>query len=65
MSVDRSAKRSKVGYEPITFIEKEAELLSQPHDDPLVISVVVSNFLIRRILVDSGSSADIMFLQAF
>lgn len=65
MSVDRSAKRPKAGHEPITFKEEEAEALSQPHDDPLVLSAVVSNFLVRRILVDSGSSADIIFLQAF
>lgn len=46
MSVDKSAKRPKAGHEPITFTEEEAEALSQSHDDPLVISAVVSNFLI-------------------
>ena len=36
-----------------------------PHDDPLVIRVVVANKTIHRVLIDNGSSADIIFTSAF
>ena len=35
------------------------------HDDPLVIRAVVTNKTIHRVLVDNGSSADIIFASAF
>ena len=35
------------------------------HDDPLVIRVVVANKTIHRVLVDIGSSSDIIFALAF
>ena len=33
-----------------------------PHDDPLVVSMIVANFKMKRVLIDSGSSAYILFL---
>ena len=36
-----------------------------PHDDPLVIRAVVANKTIHRVLVNNGSSADIIFASAF
>ena len=36
-----------------------------PHDNPLVIKVVVANKTIHRVLVDNGSSGDIIFALAF
>ncbi|XP_028099377.1 uncharacterized protein LOC114298916 [Camellia sinensis] len=36
-----------------------------PHDDPLVISSLISNYNVRCVLVDNGSSSDIIFLNAF
>ena len=49
----------------ITFSDSDMEGCQHPHDDPLVIRVVVSNKTIHRVLVDNGSSADIIFTSAF
>ncbi|XP_059639467.1 uncharacterized protein LOC132281816 [Cornus florida] len=49
----------------ITFSEEDDKGIHQPHDDPLVVSMVVANFTVRRILIDNGSSADILFLRAY
>ena len=49
----------------ITFLDSDMEGCQHPHDDPLVIRVVVANKTIHRVLVDNGSSADIIFTLAF
>ena len=49
----------------ITFSEFDMEGCQHPHDDPLVIRVVVANKTVHRVLIDNGSSADIIFSSAF
>ena len=49
----------------ITFSDSYLEGCQHPHDDPLVIRAVVANKIIHRVLVDNGSSADIIFASAF
>ena len=49
----------------ITFSDSDLEGCQQPHDNPLVIRAVVANKTIHRLLVDNGSSADIIFALAF
>nr|XP_023873994.1 uncharacterized protein LOC111986560 [Quercus suber] len=47
------------------FSEEDARGIKQPHDDPLVIMIMIEGFNTRRFLVDNGSSADIIYLSAF
>ena len=47
------------------FSEEDARGVKQPHDDPLVIMVMIEGFNTRRVLVDNGSLADIIYLSAF
>ena len=49
----------------ITFSDSDLEGCQHPHDDPLVIRGVVANKSVHRVLVDNGSSTDIIFASAF
>ncbi|XP_060183148.1 uncharacterized protein LOC132613113 [Lycium barbarum] len=45
---------------PITFDDEDMEGIAQPHNDTFVISVLVNKFRIKRVLIDLGSSANII-----
>ena len=47
------------------FSEEDAKGVKQPHDDHLVIMLIIEGFNTRRILVDNGSSTDIIYLSTF
>ena len=47
------------------FSEEDAREVKQPHDDPLVVMLMIEGFNTRRVLVDNGSSANIIYLSAF
>ena len=47
------------------FNEGDARGVKQPHNDPLVIMLTIEGFNTKKILVDNGSSADIIYLPAF
>ena len=49
----------------MSFNEADAGGVRQPHNDPLVIMLTIEGFTTKRILVDNGSSADIIYLPAF
>ena len=49
----------------ITFSDSDMEGCQHPHNDPLVVRAVVANKTVHRVLVDNGSSADIIFASAF
>ncbi|XP_059654529.1 uncharacterized protein LOC132301280 [Cornus florida] len=58
-------KMPRLGDPIITFSDEDMKDVQQPHDDPLVVTMMIANYNTRRILVDNGSSADIIFLDAF
>ena len=49
----------------ITFSDSDLKGCQHPHDYPLVIRAAVANKTVHRVLVDNGSSADIIFALAF
>ena len=49
----------------ITFSDSDLEGCQHPHDNPLVIRAVVANKRVHWVLVDNGSSTDIIFASAF
>jgi hypothetical protein len=50
---------------PITFTEEDFRLKSTNHNDAMVIEVNIAGWVIGKILVDNGSSVDILFLKTF
>ncbi|XP_010682229.1 uncharacterized protein LOC104897103 [Beta vulgaris subsp. vulgaris] len=49
----------------MSFTVKDAEHVVYPHDDPLVVTLKMSNCLVHRILVDGRRSANILYLSTF
>ncbi|XP_013689204.2 uncharacterized protein LOC106392994 [Brassica napus] len=58
-------KRLFLGTDEISFTAKEQEKTLAPHHDALVISLIIANFLVKRILVDNDSSINIIFQTAY
>ncbi|XP_070015319.1 uncharacterized protein [Nicotiana sylvestris] len=52
--------RSYVPEDILSFCDEEAEDISQPHNDALVISFPLNKIQVKRVLVDPGNSANII-----
>lgn len=65
MVVERTIKQRTVGHPSITSFKENARGVSQPHDDTLVVTLVISNYITHRILIDNGSSTNIFYLSSF
>ena len=51
--------------EAITFTDEDAERVHHPHDDAIVITLLIANYTTRRVLVDNGSSTNILYYPSF
>ncbi|GAV84272.1 hypothetical protein CFOL_v3_27716, partial [Cephalotus follicularis] len=51
--------------EVISFSEADYEGVRLYHDDPVVVTLQVELFTMKRIHIDSGSSTDILYKHAF
>ena len=49
----------------ITFTDEDVERIHHPHDDAIVITLLIADYTTRSLLVDNGSSADILYYPAF
>ena len=49
----------------IVFLERDSHNIRQTYGDPLVIMLKVEEFNIHQVLINNGSSADIIYLPAF
>ena len=56
-----TAKKAKVRQVPIMWTDDDEEGVLYPHEDALIIKAMVAGKEFRRILVDTGSSVDILF----
>ncbi|GAA0168134.1 hypothetical protein LIER_40503 [Lithospermum erythrorhizon] len=49
----------------ISLSGNELRGIELPHDDPVIIAPLISNFKVERMLVNMGSSVDILYLSTF
>ena len=71
----RSPRARSTDEQAITFTNEDAErihhphddaiIITHPHDDAIVITLLIADYTTRRVLVDNGSSADILYYLAF
>ena len=61
----RPAKHFKGENDDITFSDSDAHLIHQPHYNALVITAMVANNNMHRILVANESYVDILYYKAF
>ncbi|XP_074324161.1 uncharacterized protein LOC141661077 [Apium graveolens] len=57
-------KRDKTGVAMI-FDDLDLKGVKFPHDDPLVITPIIGNIPVKRVLVDNGASVDILLYDTF
>ncbi|XP_065628161.1 uncharacterized protein LOC136066966 [Quercus suber] len=56
------SKKARKGFHPtLTFFEEDKDGTTQPHDDALVITLRIRDYDVRRVMVDSGSAAEVMY----
>uniref|UniRef100_A0A2N9EI37 Reverse transcriptase domain-containing protein n=1 Tax=Fagus sylvatica TaxID=28930 RepID=A0A2N9EI37_FAGSY len=63
--IQRTPKNIRLDDQIISFNEENARGTHQPHDDALVITMNIAGFNTRRVMINNGSSADILYLPAY
>jgi hypothetical protein len=58
-------EKTRWSHIPITFSEEDVRLQGFPRNDALVIEANIASWTLGKLLVDNGSSADIIFADAF
>jgi len=46
---------------PITFTNDDFHGVDHQQDDPMVITVELENYMVKKVLIDQGSSVDILY----
>ena len=64
-SLHRPPKAARMESVMLSFLDEDARGVAMPHDDALVVTLTVTNHAIHRILVDNGSSANILYWPVF
>ncbi|XP_058111327.1 uncharacterized protein LOC131254355 [Magnolia sinica] len=62
---ERPKKEHFVSPYSLTFTEDDVRRIQHPHDDALVVAMTITNHKVFRILVDTGSSTDVIYSKAF
>ena len=67
--VHKTGSKLPVGHAPhlsdLVFAKANASWVNYPHEDSLVITVEIANILVYRLLMDSGSTINILYWVAY
>ena len=61
----QSPRKRGTNEPAITFTDEDVERIHHPLDIAIDITLLIANYTTRRVLVDNGSSADILYYPAF
>ncbi|XP_010473468.1 PREDICTED: uncharacterized protein LOC104752905 [Camelina sativa] len=57
------SEEEELSTDPIAFTAKDAKGIHHPHNDPLVVEIRMDEFDVERVLVDTGSTVNVLFSQ--
>lgn len=63
--LEQHHKRLETKEVPMKFTKEDAKGVIQPHNDALVINIMIANFAVHQGLVGNSSSVGIIFSQAY
>jgi len=64
MLVNNVKKLERMARHPmISFTGRDFEGINQNLDDPMVVSIIAPNFIVKKVLIDHGSSANLLYLS--
>lgn len=64
-TIERPLKLQRKESLVIGFSDSDYEEISWTHSDTLVVELIIANHSVHQILVDTGSSADILYWSMF
>ncbi|VFQ80092.1 unnamed protein product [Cuscuta campestris] len=64
-TVSAEPHTKNVKREPITFSDRDLPRTGEDHNDPLVITMDINGADMARVLVDTGSSVNVLYLETF
>ncbi|XP_021768590.1 uncharacterized protein LOC110732912 [Chenopodium quinoa] len=64
-ALDTDSRPRPTSIPDVVFTEEDTRGIVFPHDDPLVLITKINGADIKRVLVDGGSSANVLFMKAF
>ncbi|KAK0582346.1 hypothetical protein LWI29_024479 [Acer saccharum] len=64
-SVQRNPKKGREGHDPITFTAEDSDGIDAKPNDAIVVGVRIAHRDVLRVMIDNGSSADILSARVY